>query len=83
MKRELTLANIAGYLPHGLKVIYKNARHYGVFDIEIGKRRTSDGLCYYLEENELPVLRPMSDLCEEITEQGYNCLLYTSPSPRD
>ena len=72
MKRELTLANIAGYLPHGLKVIYKNARHYGVFDIEIGKRRTSDGLCYYLEENELPVLRPMSDLCEEITEQGYN-----------
>ena len=45
MKRELTLANIAGYLPHGLKVIYKNARHYGVFDIEIGKRRTSDGLC--------------------------------------
>ena len=34
MKRELTLANIAGYLPHGLKVIYKNARHYGVFDIE-------------------------------------------------
>lgn len=72
MKRELTLADIAGYLPHGLKVIYKNARHYGVFDIEIGKRRTSDGLCYYLEENELPVLRPMSDLCEEITERGYN-----------
>ena len=72
MKRELTLANIAGYLPHGLKVIYKNARHYGVFDIEIGKRRTSDGLCYYLEENELPVLRPMSDLRVEITERGYN-----------
>lgn len=72
MKQGLTLTDIAGYLPHGLKVVYKNARHYGVFDIEIGKRRTSEGLCYYLEENELPVLRPMSDLCVEITERGYN-----------
>lgn len=70
MKRELTLTDIAGYLPHGLKVVYKNARQYGVFDIEIGKRRTSEGLCYYLEENELPVLRPMSDLTREIIHKG-------------
>ena len=25
----------------------------------------------------------MSDLCEEITEQGYNCLLYTSDAADD
>lgn len=25
MKRELTLTDIAGYLPYGLKVMYKNA----------------------------------------------------------
>lgn len=72
MKRELTLTDIAGYLPYGLKVVHANGRQYGVFDIEVGKRRTSDGLCYYLEENEVPILRPMSDLYVEITERGYN-----------
>lgn len=35
---------------------------------------TDDGDClrYDYLDDILPVLRPMSDLCEEITEQGYN-----------
>lgn len=72
MKRELTLTDIAGYLPYGLKVMYKNAPKYGVFDSEVGKRRSSGGLSYYVEENEIPILRPTSDLYREITDKDYN-----------
>lgn len=64
MKRELTLADIAGYLPHKLQIESQ-------FD---GKICTANiwNLQGAIVANFKPILRPMSDLCEEITEQGYN-----------
>ena len=66
MKRELTLTDIAGYLPYGLYCWYgetiKPALMIGITDyrtpiFEVGRK---------------PILRPMSDLYVEITERGYN-----------
>lgn len=64
MKRELTLTDIAGYLPHKLQIESQ-------FD---GKICTANiwNLQGAIVANFKPILRPMSDLCEEITEQGYN-----------
>lgn len=65
MKRELTLADVVGYLPHRLVCRHPEGRttvwagikgfHYPEMP-DIGK----------------PVLRPTSDLYVEITERGYN-----------
>ena len=133
MKRELTLTDIAGYLPYDLKVQDRDQDIWVLcqlgnadpcMDGDIGLT-TDDGayLRYDYLDDILPVLRPMSDLYVEITERGYNdgkpfvpvkrlgellgsdyedclildcrikyspsevwysdCLLYTSPSPRD
>lgn len=66
MKRELTLADIVGYLPYGLYCWYgeniKAALMVGITDYQIP----------IFEVGRKPILRPMSDLCEEITERGYN-----------
>ena len=64
MKRELTLADIAGYLPHKLQI----QSQFG------GEICTANiwNLQGAIVANFKPILRPMSDLCEEITEQGYN-----------
>lgn len=68
--KTFELKDICGYLPYGLKVMHKNAPQYGTFDLEVGKRRSPSGLSYYVEENEIPILRPMSNLTKEITHKG-------------
>lgn len=78
MKRELTLTDIAGYLPHGLKALQHNIKHSDtVFEMHYhpikADQRVVCGISDIFKLSEIsPVLRPMSDLCEEITEQGYN-----------
>lgn len=82
MKRELTLADIAGYLPYDLKVQDRDQDIWVLcqlgnadpcMDGDIGLT-TDDGghLQYDYLDDVLPVLRPMSDLYVEITERGYN-----------
>lgn len=78
MKRELTLTDIAGYLPHGLKALQHNIKHSDtVFEMHYhpikADQRVVCGISDIFKLSEIsPVLRPMSDLCEEITERGYN-----------
>lgn len=64
MKRELTLADIAGYLPHKLQI----QSQFG------GEICTANiwNLQGAILANFKPILRPMSDLYVEITERGYN-----------
>lgn len=64
MKRELTLADIAGYLPHKLQI----QSQFG------GEICTANiwNLQGAILANFKPILRPMSDLYVEITEWGYN-----------
>ena len=64
MKRELTLTDIVGYLPYKLQIESQ-------FD---GKICTANiwNLQGAIVANFKPILRPMSDLCVEITERGYN-----------
>lgn len=82
MKRELTLTDIAGYLPYDLKVQDRDQDIWVLcqlgnadpcMDGDIGLT-TDDGayLRYDYLDDILPVLRPMSDLYVEITERGYN-----------
>lgn len=72
MKRELTLTDIAGYLPHGLTYQYEDT------DPVILSTDPQEWDLYAIDSMikinccTKPVLRPMSDLCEEITERGYN-----------
>nr|WP_302400699.1 hypothetical protein [Alistipes onderdonkii] len=78
MKRELTLTDIAGYLPHELKVLQCNiGQPATVFEMHYhpikGDQRVICGINKIFELSEIaPVLRPMSDLYVEITERGYN-----------
>lgn len=78
MKRELTLTDMAGYLPYGLKMLQCNIEQPAtVFEMHYhpikGDQRVICGINNIFELSEIaPVLRPMSDLCEEITERGYN-----------
>lgn len=65
MKRELTLTDIAGYLDHSLLGQHPTGAICWI-DVEFIAQH-GIALAGYK-----PVLRPMSDLCEEITERGYN-----------
>lgn len=65
MKRELTLTDIAGYLDHPLLGQHPTGAICWI-DVEFIARH-GISLARYK-----PVLRPMSDLCVEITERGYN-----------
>lgn len=65
MKRELTLTDIAGYLDHPLLGQHPTGAICWI-DVEFIVQH-GIALAGYK-----PVLRPMSDLCEEITDQGYN-----------
>lgn len=72
MKRELTLTDIAGYLPHNIKGVLPNN---GVWEInaiidEIDYDNRVLPLFHFTSMK--PILRPMSDLYVEITERGYN-----------
>lgn len=64
MKRELTLADIAGYLPHKLQI----QSQFG------GEICTANiwNLQGAILANSKPILRPMSDLYAKITERGCN-----------
>lgn len=64
MKRELTLTDIAGYLPHKLQI----QSQFG------GEICTANiwNLQGAIPANFKPILRPMSDLFVKITERGYN-----------
>lgn len=64
MTRELTLTDIAGYLPHKLQLFFS---HYG--EIETANIWNLQGA---ILTNFKPVLRPMSDLYKEITDKDYN-----------
>ena len=78
MKRELTLTDIAGYLPHGLKAIQYNIKHPAtVFEMHYHPieedQRVVCGISNVFELSEIrPVLRPIPDLYVQITERGYN-----------
>ena len=78
MKRELTLTDIAGYLPHGLKILQCNIEKAAtVFEMHYhpikGDQRVICGINNIFKLSGIaPVLRPMSDLYVEITERGYN-----------
>ena len=65
MKRELTLTDIAGYLDHPLLGQHPTGAICWI-DVEFIAQHGISLAGYK------PVLRPISDLCEEITEQGYN-----------
>lgn len=82
MKRELTLTDIAEYLPYGLKIQDEDQDIWTIrqlgnvdpcMDGDVGL--ISDDGCYeyytYIDDIK-PVLRPMSDLCVEITDKDYN-----------
>lgn len=78
MKRELTLTDIAGYLPYGLKAILCGGDFpTTVFEMKYhpieGDQRVVCGINTELRLSEItPVLRPMSDLYVEITDKDYN-----------
>ena len=82
MRRELTLTDIAGYLPYGLKIQDEDQDIWTIrqlgnadpcMDGDVGL--ISDDGCYeyytYIDDIK-PVLRPMSDLYVEITDKYYN-----------
>lgn len=82
MKRELTLTDIAGYLPYGLKLLDRKRGMTTVWEWQ------SAACCDWNGEEKVemisgekyseelvmasPILRPMSDLFVKITERGYN-----------
>lgn len=65
MKRELTLTDIAGYLAYPLLGQHPTGAICWI-DVEF-MSRLGLSLAGYK-----PVLRPMSDLCKEITDKDYN-----------
>ena len=82
MKRELTLTDIAGYLPYGLNIYDRKRGITTVWNWQSAdcsdwngedKVETISGE-QYSEELVLatPVLRPMSDIYKEITDKDYN-----------
>lgn len=73
MKRELTLADIAGYLPHKLQI----QSQFG------GEICTANiwNLQGAILANFKPILRPMSDLYVEITEWGYDPAAWVGNDP--
>jgi hypothetical protein len=82
MKRELTLTDIAGYLPYGLKLLDRKRGMTTVWEWQ------SAACCDWNGEEKVemisgekyseelvmasPILRPMSDLYKEITDKDYN-----------
>lgn len=82
MKRELTLTDIAGYLPYGLKLLNRKRGMTTVWEWQ------SAACCDWNGEEKVemisgekyseelvmasPILRPMSDLFVKITERDYN-----------
>jgi hypothetical protein len=80
MKRELTLTDIAGYLPYGLKLLDRKRGMTTVWEWQ------SAACCDWNGEEKVemisgekyseelvmasPILRPMSDLAREITHKG-------------
>lgn len=72
MKRELTLTDIAGYLPHNLKMIFHDGDIWGI-DATLGEVDYDNRLLPLFHFTSMKaILRPMSDLYVEITERGYN-----------
>lgn len=82
MTRELTLTDIAGYLPYGLKIQDEDQDIWTIrqlgnadpcMDGDVGL--ISDDGCYeyytYIDDIK-PVLRPIQDLYKEITDKDYN-----------
>ena len=82
MKRELTLTDIAGYLPYGLKIQDEDQDIWTIrqlgnadpcVDGDVGLIFDDGGYEYYTYIDDIrPVLRPMSDLYVEITDKDYN-----------
>lgn len=82
MKRELTLTDIAGYLPYGLKIQDEDQDIWTIrqlgnadpcVDGDVGLIFDDGGYEYYTYIDDMrPVLRPMSDLYKEITDKDYN-----------
>lgn len=72
MKRELTLTDIAGYLPHNLNMIFHDGDIWGI-DATLGEVDYDNRLLPLFHFTSMKaILRPMSDLYVEITERGYN-----------
>lgn len=65
MKRELTLADVVGYIPYNLTCQTPEGRIATLLGIKTF-------FAPYIPELGKPILRPMSDLYREITERGYN-----------
>lgn len=81
MTRELTLTDIAGYLPHGLKIQDRDSDIWTLsqlgnidpcIDGDVGLCDNEGHIQYdYLDEI-APILRPMSDLYKQITDKDYS-----------
>ena len=72
MERKLTLTDICGYLPYGLKIKYDLG--YGTHSLENITSATSKHMYNAMDELDfcdcIPILRPLSDLYRTITNDG-------------
>ena len=66
MERKLELKDICGYLPHGL-IVVKNRNKYPASTIIKNELRSGE---LSLDENYMPIIRPLSDLYKTITHNG-------------
>lgn len=64
MKRELTITDIVGYLPYKLRIYLTRCGRISTANIW----NLQGAILTHFK----PVLRPMSDLCKEITDKDYN-----------
>ena len=70
MENKLELKHLVPYLPYGLKVNYTEGMHYGTYSIidaiDIMGVRIAGIELWVLFQNIKPILRPLSDLKEQI-----------------
>lgn len=75
MKRELTLTDIAGYLPYGLNYQWTNMKSVRLIsttgEVDYGSQHSLSTAWEWMKHGQArPILRPMSDLTKEITHRG-------------
>lgn len=69
-RRLLELKDIAGYLPHNLKMMYHEGEIWGIDAISDEIDYDNRLLPLFHFTSMKPILRPMSDLTKEITHRG-------------
>jgi len=69
---KLELKHLAGYLPYGLKIHYELINDRKQLDWEL----TCDKVYFCLDNQNKPILRPLSDLTKEIEVNGKKFVPY-------